>query len=285
MNESFHSSTAQEESGGDVDSSSSYQKQPSDRASAPRRKETRTLLNRMLPKHFSLDYEPANDIDDEDMSTSSEDQVSEQRYGGQRRLQTSLWFALFLLGVIVFVTILTRPVIARIRPEPSVINTTTTTASQPVCGGPIMTLKSESVLEDLPHGAVAADHPLCSQMGLDILRRNGNAVDAAVAVALCLGVANPASSGLGGGAFMLVHAEPSVRETDLPAFDDARSPTTWHPSKTGKITEVVDCREVAPAAATTDMYHGLPPLASVRGGLGMCCVCVVGLGVREEWYQ
>lgn len=55
------------------------------------------------------------------------------------------------------------------------------------------------------NGAVASDHELCSRMGVDILEaEGGNAVDAAVTVALCLGVANPASSGMGGGAFILV---------------------------------------------------------------------------------
>lgn len=47
------------------------------------------------------------------------------------------------------------------------------------------------------NGAVSADHPLCSEIGTDILKQGGNAVDASVAVALCLGVMNPMSSGLG----------------------------------------------------------------------------------------
>ena len=55
-----------------------------------------------------------------------------------------------------------------------------------------------------PHGAVAADDGRCSRAGRDALRDGGGAVDAAVATALCLGVVSPASSGVGGGAFMLV---------------------------------------------------------------------------------
>ncbi|GFP90482.1 gamma-glutamyltranspeptidase 1 [Phtheirospermum japonicum] len=54
------------------------------------------------------------------------------------------------------------------------------------------------------HGVVATDHGQCSKIGSDVLRKGGNAVDAAVAAALCLGVISSASSGLGGGAFMLV---------------------------------------------------------------------------------
>ena len=163
----------------------------------------------------------------------------------------------------------------------STTNTTTTAKETPpeteVCGGLIYSLKSPSLLENLKHGAVAADHPLCSSMGLDILHAGGNAVDAAVTTALCLGVANPASSGMGGGAFLLVHADPSEQlaasnSSDMPLFDDARSPTAHHPARSGKITEVIDGREVAPAAATQDMFAGLSPLASVRGGLGACLV-------------
>lgn len=55
-----------------------------------------------------------------------------------------------------------------------------------------------------PHGAVAADDGRCSAIGRDALREGGTAVDAAVSTALCLGVVSPASSGVGGGAFMLV---------------------------------------------------------------------------------
>jgi gamma-glutamyltranspeptidase len=141
-----------------------------------------------------------------------------------------------------------------------------------ICGGPIMALKPSSVLENLKHGAVPADHPICSQMGLNILQQEGgNAVDAAVTVALCLGVANPGSSGMGGGAFILVHADPSEimhDKSQLPDFVDARSPTAKHPAKTGKWTEVFDAREEAPSKAHRDMFKDLPPLASVRGGLG-----------------
>lgn len=74
------------------------------------------------------------------------------------------------------------------------------------------------------HGAVAADDRRCSRIGRNVLRRGGNAVDAAVAAALCLGVVSPASSGIGGGAFMLVR------------------------TKNGKV-QAFDMRETAPSMA------------------------------------
>lgn len=56
------------------------------------------------------------------------------------------------------------------------------------------------------HGAVATDDGRCSIIGRNVLGDGGHAVDAAVAAALCLGVVSPASSGIGGGAFMLVRS-------------------------------------------------------------------------------
>ncbi|WNG39599.1 gamma-glutamyltransferase [Archangium violaceum] len=79
-------------------------------------------------------------------------------------------------------------------------------------------------------GAVATAHPEASEAALRMLDKGGNAVDAAVAAAFTLGVVAPYHSGIGGGGFALVHE-----------------------AKTGG-TRVLDFREVAPAAATRDMY-------------------------------
>jgi len=77
---------------------------------------------------------------------------------------------------------------------------------------------------------VAADHPLASQLGVDVLQAGGNAADAMVTVSLALGVVNPFSSGLGGGGFAL-----------------------WRDATTGEVV-VLDYREIAPAATHRDIY-------------------------------
>ena len=65
-------------------------------------------------------------------------------------------------------------------------------------------------------GVVAADDGRCSEIGILMLKKGGHAVDAAVATALCVGVVNPMSSGIGGGAFMIVRSS-STSQTQ--AFD------------------------------------------------------------------
>lgn len=81
------------------------------------------------------------------------------------------------------------------------------------------------------NAAVATDVEECSQIGLDMIEKGGNAMDATVAAMFCVGVVNAESSGLGGGGFMLVHDHKTMK------------------------SEVFDFRETAPSAATPDMFR------------------------------
>ena len=79
------------------------------------------------------------------------------------------------------------------------------------------------------HAMVVTSHPLASDVGVDILRRGGNAVDAAVAVAFALSVVHPVAGNIGGGGFMVIRTRDDTVRT-------------------------LDFREAAPSGATRSMY-------------------------------
>lgn len=79
------------------------------------------------------------------------------------------------------------------------------------------------------NGMVSSDHYLASKAGADILKKGGNAIDAAVATSLVLSVVRNQSTGIGGGGFMVIH---SAKGENI----------------------VIDYREIAPQKASRDMY-------------------------------
>ncbi len=81
-----------------------------------------------------------------------------------------------------------------------------------------------------PNGMVVTEQALATQVGSDILKRGGNAVDAAVAVGFALAVVLPNAGNIGGGGFMLIHDAKSGKDIAL------------------------DFRELAPEKAHRDMY-------------------------------
>jgi gamma-glutamyltranspeptidase / glutathione hydrolase len=92
-------------------------------------------------------------------------------------------------------------------------------------------------------GMVATAHPLASEIGAEVLRKGGNAIDASVAIQFALTVVEPMMSGIGGGGFMMVY--------------DGKT----------KETKIVNSRERAPEGATPDMFldeNGNPIPFSVR---------------------
>ncbi|RCJ24300.1 gamma-glutamyltransferase [Nostoc minutum NIES-26] len=96
---------------------------------------------------------------------------------------------------------------------------------------------------------VVSAHPLASEAGISMLRKGGNAVDAAVATTFAISVVEPFSAGIGGGGFLLMHSE-----------------------KMGEI-KALDFRERAPLKATRNMYLDaqgkVRPNASVNGYLAV----------------
>src|SRR5438105_2872788 len=80
-----------------------------------------------------------------------------------------------------------------------------------------------------PHAMVASDAPLAGDAGMEVMRQGGNAVDAAVAVGFALAVVYPEAGNIGGGGYMVIH------------MADGRA-------------AALDYREIAPIAATRDMY-------------------------------
>lgn len=135
-------------------------------------------------------------------------------------------YPLLLAGLLACTTQRTSPVVA----------TATTLAAPVPAAAPVITEKA----------MVVSAHPEATRIGVEILRRGGNAYDAAVAVQLALAVALPVAGNIGGGGFLLYRGADGSEGA-------------------------LDFRETAPAAATRDMYldkqGNVIPDLSTRGHL------------------
>lgn len=108
---------------------------------------------------------------------------------------------------------------------------------------PTIPIRHPAHLIHAKNGAVASENESCSIIGVEMLKQGGNAVDAAIAAILCIGVINMVSSGIGGGGFMVIK----------PPNDTAYT---------------INFRETAPSAANETMFLK-DPLASIWGGLAV----------------
>ncbi|XP_052270392.1 glutathione hydrolase 1 proenzyme-like isoform X3 [Dreissena polymorpha] len=100
-------------------------------------------------------------------------------------------------------------------------------------GGEKKLEKNDTIEDKIPTGAVVSDHEACSDIGRDILERQGTAVDAAIATLICNGVRTPHSMGIGGGMFMVIY------------------------DKSAKKSIYIDGREMAPHSITQHIYSNL----------------------------
>ncbi|MBO6892155.1 MAG: gamma-glutamyltransferase [Roseibium sp.] len=95
---------------------------------------------------------------------------------------------------------------------------------------PIYSLKDRFHPVTAPNGMVASQEAVATKVGVEILKKGGNAVEAAIATGFALAVTLPRAGNLGGGGFMMIHMADSGE------------------------TEALDYREMAPAAAFKDMF-------------------------------
>jgi gamma-glutamyltranspeptidase/glutathione hydrolase len=115
------------------------------------------------------------------------------------------------------------------------------------------------------HGMVVAQEKIAARIGADVLRRGGNAVDAAVATGFAMAVTYPRAGNIGGGGFMVIHSRDHNEDA------------------------AIDYRETAPAATTSDIFlgaDGKPDIAKSRDsalGIGVPGT-VAGLAVALDKY-
>lgn len=140
-------------------------------------------------------------------------------------------------------TALAVPALCQVSENPPTF--TAPAKAEPVSSPPASAPKEFSGV--FPKAAVAADHVVASNAGLEMLKAGGNAVDAAVAASFTLSVVRPYSCGIGGGGFMVIRLKGDP--------------------KRGDVTTAINYREMAPAAAREDYFEkDTDPDSATLGG-------------------
>src|SRR5204863_2806649 len=114
-------------------------------------------------------------------------------------------------------------------------------------------MKPAAMPVSFEHGAVVSIDPIASNAGMQILKKGGNAVDAAVATGLALAVTHPTAGNLGGGGFMLIYLA----------------------DKGGQVTSV-DYREKAPEKSTPTMFLTNGEVDQKKSDVGYLVIGVPG---------
>lgn len=161
------------------------------------------------------------------MSSGSEPTVKFKSAGGEdapRKRSNKGIIILIVVAVLVVLGIVIALAIIFTRDKKSEPETPTPRPIQPPPTGP------PGADGPYQHAVVASDAGPCSDIGRDILKKGGTAMDSAIAALLCIGVYNMHSAGVGGGGFMVVY------------------------NKSTNFVEVIDFREEAPGKANRTMY-------------------------------
>ena len=161
------------------------------------------------------------------------------------------------------------------------------------------TWRFEKVEAVAARGMVAAQHALGSLVGVDVLRRGGNAIDAAVATAFALGVVEPWNSGLGGGGFLISYAASTGRASvyDFNVVSPGRAHAEFYDLQEGTGAEEFPWRAVsgrgnavgAQAIAVPGVAAGLARALENEGTIDLAAAVAPAIRLAEEgipvdWY-
>ena len=133
--------------------------------------------------------------------------------------------------------------------------------------------------------AVATAHPLATQVGIEILKQGGNAFDAAAAVTALLAVVEPYSSGIGGGAFWLIHRAVDNKQIMIDGREKApmRSRQNMYLDKSGKVIKGLSLNGPL-AAGIPGVPAGIEHLVKHYGRLSLKDVLAPAIRQAEEGF-